>query len=142
MPVETDRQRLVHLLNALLWDYEMVDMQALARARTFEALSGCAGEVGDAHFQIRPEQLFNPLRAAWGREQSFHSLGNLDGSVSDMETREYSLPGRLRQTFDHLTAKVYQFTFRDIAIHRDPRLKDVFTSLLQQVSGVLFQKVS
>lgn len=62
--------------------------------------------------------------------------------MSDMETREYSLPARLRQTFDHLTAKVYQFTFRDTAIHRDPRMKDVFTSLLQQVSGVLFQKLS
>ena len=59
-------------------------MQALAHAKTFEALSGCANEVAEITYKPSKTELMNTLRQAWGREKNYHSLSSADKTLSDM----------------------------------------------------------
>ena len=50
LKMEKNQERLVQLLNALLWNYDARDLQTLAEARTIEVLSG---NVEELHNTVR-----------------------------------------------------------------------------------------
>ena len=68
---ETEPQRLVLLANALLWDYQAADWLVIAEADVFRTLAGT--------WDGAPQ--FNPLATAWGKEQNYYSIENMETNV-------------------------------------------------------------
>ena len=95
LEVEKDPKRIVLLCDSLLWNYTPTDMEFLAESGTIRILSGCDAELGVHGYHLSQEDLHNPLRAAWGREQNYYSLENLDSKVDTMKSRSYNLAARL-----------------------------------------------
>ena len=126
---ESDPQLLVNLLNALLWDYEPVDMPVLAQAQVFRSMSG------EHQYSYTK---YNTLYNAWGNEERFYSIENRD---SKAESLEYSLSARLRQCFDYLSMKVFSIVYSaDDIIQTNQKLNRVCTALMQRVQKIAFEK--
>lgn len=127
---ESDGQKLVNLMNALLWDYEAEDMEVLAKAQVFRTLSG------DEDYSYCK---FNTLYNAWGKEQRCYSIENRDKSVTDM--LEYSLSARLRQCFDFLAMKVYSVVYNeDGGFHTNDMLNQICSTLMVRIQLIIFSK--
>ena len=127
---ESNPQRLVNLMNALLWDYQAEDLQVLASAQVFRTLSG------DIDYSYTK---YNTLYNAWGMEERYYSIENRDSSATEM--LEYSLSARLRQCFDYLSMKVFSVVYsEDEKIQTNVKLGNICSALMQRIQKIVFDK--
>lgn len=87
------KQRYVHLLNALCWDYTPEDHRMIVRLRMLETIH-----------RGNKNELFSPLSQAWGRERN-HFQVELE------RTENFSLATRLRQVFEFLSCNMFKGIF-------------------------------
>ena len=81
---------------------------------------------------------FNTIYRAWGKEQKFFSIENIDHN-KDEWMRKHSLSARLRQCFDFLAQKVFSVVYKnDEKYFTNSNMQTIGTFLMQQIYSVVY----